>query len=56
MSGPPVGSTSDRLRRRGLQLVWATIIWNVFEVFITIGLGVAAGSIALIAFGTDSVV
>jgi divalent metal cation (Fe/Co/Zn/Cd) transporter len=36
--------------------VWATIIWNIFEVFITIGLGVAAGSIALIAFGTDSVV
>lgn len=47
---------SDRLRRRGLQLVWATIIWNAFEVFITVGLGVAAGSIALIAFGTDSVV
>jgi divalent metal cation (Fe/Co/Zn/Cd) transporter len=37
-------------------LVWATIIWNAFEVFITIGLGIAAGSIALIAFGTDSIV
>ena len=36
--------------------LWATIIWNIFEVFITIGLGVAAGSIALIAFGTDSVI
>jgi len=49
-------NASDRLRRRGLRLVWATIIWNIFEVFITIGLGVASGSIALIAFGTDSVV
>jgi divalent metal cation (Fe/Co/Zn/Cd) transporter len=36
--------------------VWATIVWNIFEVFITIGLGVASGSIALIAFGTDSVI
>lgn len=49
-------SSSDQLRRRGLRLVWITIVWNVFEVFITIGLGVAAGSIALIAFGTDSMV
>jgi len=47
---------ADRLRTRGLRLVWATIIWNAFEVFITIGLGIAAGSIALIAFGTDSIV
>ena len=46
----------DALRRRGLQLVWLTIVWNVGEVFVTIGLGVAAGSIALIAFGTDSMV
>ena len=36
--------------------MWVTIIWNIFEVFITIGLGIAAGSIALLAFGTDSVV
>lgn len=47
---------AGRLRTRGLRLVWATIIWNAFEVFITVGLGIAAGSIALIAFGTDSVV
>ncbi len=50
----PAGS--EQLRRRGLQLVWVTIIWNVFEVFIAIGLGVAAGSIALVAFGTDSMI
>ena len=47
---------SEQLRKRGLQLVWITIAWNLAEVFITIGLGVAAGSIALVAFGTDSMV
>ena len=37
-------------------MVWATIVWNVLEVFVAIGLGLAAGSIALVAFGTDSMV
>lgn len=46
----------EALRRRGLRLEWATIAWNIAEVFITIGLGIAAGSIALVAFGTDSVI
>ena len=55
MSGP-AGSDPEQLRQRGLRLVWITIVWNVFEVFITIGLGVAAGSIALVAFGMDSMV
>jgi divalent metal cation (Fe/Co/Zn/Cd) transporter len=52
----PPDRTFERLRARGLRLVWATIVWNLFEVFITIGLGIAAGSIALVAFGTDSMV
>lgn len=51
-----MSSPQASLRRRGLQLVWLTIAWNIVEVFITIGLGVAAGSIALVAFGTDSIV
>ena len=33
-----------------------TIAWNVVEVGVTIGLGVAAGSLALVAFGLDSLV
>ena len=45
-----------RLERLGSRLQWATIAWNSFEVFVTIGLGVAAGSLALIAFGLDSLV
>lgn len=47
---------AERLRRRALRLEWATNGWNTMEVFVTIGLGVAAGSLALIAFGLDSLV
>ena len=43
----------DRLARR---LQWGTIAWNVAEVFVTISLGVAAGSLALVAFGLDSLI
>ena len=48
----------DRIRLElvGRRLQWATIAWNSLEVFVTIGLGVAAGSLALIAFGLDSLV
>jgi divalent metal cation (Fe/Co/Zn/Cd) transporter len=42
--------------RRGRRLQYATIAWNLMEVFVTIGLGLAAGSLALIAFGLDSLV
>jgi divalent metal cation (Fe/Co/Zn/Cd) transporter len=39
-----------------MQLEWATNAWNVMEVFVTVSLGVAAGSLALIAFGLDSLI
>jgi divalent metal cation (Fe/Co/Zn/Cd) transporter len=45
-----------RLERLGGRLQWATIAWNSIEVFVTIGLGLASGSLALIAFGLDSLV
>jgi divalent metal cation (Fe/Co/Zn/Cd) transporter len=48
--------THDELRRRGLRLEWATNAWNAMEVFVTIALGVRAGSLALVAFGLDSVI
>jgi divalent metal cation (Fe/Co/Zn/Cd) transporter len=48
--------TAQALRRRGVQLEWATNGWNVMEVVVTISLGIQAGSLALIAFGLDSVV
>ena len=46
----------DVLLARGRRLQVATIGWNLMEVFVTIGLGIAAGSLALIAFGLDSIV
>jgi|SRR5665213_2173912 len=53
------GTTPQRhesLRRRGIWLEWATNGWNLLEVFISISLGIQAHSLALIAFGLDSVV
>jgi divalent metal cation (Fe/Co/Zn/Cd) transporter len=46
----------DVLRQRGLRLEWATNGWNAMEVVVTISLGVQAGSLALIAFGLDSII
>ncbi len=48
--------TLEESRRRGVRLEWATNGWNVMEVVVTITLGLQAGSLALIAFGLDSVV
>jgi divalent metal cation (Fe/Co/Zn/Cd) transporter len=48
--------TREALETRGLRLEYATILWNVVEMFIAIGLGVAARSVALVAFGLDTMV
>jgi divalent metal cation (Fe/Co/Zn/Cd) transporter len=42
--------------RTAMRLEWATVAWNVCEVFVTLALGIAARSLALLAFGLDSVV
>jgi divalent metal cation (Fe/Co/Zn/Cd) transporter len=42
--------------RRGIRLEWATTAWNAMEVFVTVSLGVASGSLALVAFGLDSMI
>jgi hypothetical protein len=44
------------LLRRGLQLEYLTVGWNIAEGLIAVGAGLAAGSIALIGFGIDSFV
>ncbi len=49
-------ATRDDLRRRALGLEWATIGWNVGEFFVTVTLGVMARSLALVAFGLDTLV
>jgi len=54
----PDTSTKDlaALRRRALLLEYGTIVWNAGEAVLTIALGSIAGSVALIGFGTVSVV
>jgi len=49
---------SDRanLQRLALRLEYGTIAWNVGEAGLTISLGIAAGSLALIGFGSDSII
>ena len=44
------------LQRRALLLEYGTIVWNAGEAVFTIALGIAAGSLALIGFGTDSII
>jgi divalent metal cation (Fe/Co/Zn/Cd) transporter len=44
------------LQRRALRLQYWTIAWNIGEAVLTIGLGVAAASLALIGFGMDSII
>ncbi len=39
-----------------MRLEYATVAWNVMEVFVAIGLGIAARSLALVAFGLDSLI
>jgi divalent metal cation (Fe/Co/Zn/Cd) transporter len=45
-----------RLERRARWLAWGGNAWHVVEFAIAIGAGIAAGSIALIGFGADSLV
>jgi divalent metal cation (Fe/Co/Zn/Cd) transporter len=45
-----------RLERRARMLAWGGIGWHVIEFGIALGAGIAAGSIALIGFGADSLV
>lgn len=45
-----------RLQKLAIRLEYATIAWNLGEAVLTIGLGIAAASLALIGFGTDSII
>ena len=50
-----LGSDSG-LRKKALVLVWIGEIWNVFEATIAIWAALIAGSVALWAFGLDSII
>jgi divalent metal cation (Fe/Co/Zn/Cd) transporter len=44
------------LRRTALRLQYLTVVWNLGEAVLTIGMGISARSLALVAFGTDSII
>lgn len=45
-----------RLERRARRLAWWGNAWHVVELAVAIGAGIAAGSVALVAFGLDSLI
>jgi divalent metal cation (Fe/Co/Zn/Cd) transporter len=53
-----VHSTGEHagLVRKAKRLAWAGLAWHGIEAAIAIGAGIAAGSIALIGFGADSLI
>jgi divalent metal cation (Fe/Co/Zn/Cd) transporter len=53
---PVGGGEREALMRRARLLAWGGNAWHVVEFAIAVGAGVAAGSIALIGFGLDSLV
>jgi divalent metal cation (Fe/Co/Zn/Cd) transporter len=50
----PASVTRLRAVRRGQWLTWATLGYNSLEGLLSVGVGLAAGSVALIGFGVDS--
>src|SRR3954454_18063742 len=51
-----VASAHTDLQRRGRRLEYATTAWNCTEAIVAIATGLAANSLALVAFGLDSCV
>lgn len=46
----------EELVRQGLWLARLTIAWNIVEAVVAVSAGIAAGSLALVAFGFDSMI
>jgi divalent metal cation (Fe/Co/Zn/Cd) transporter len=53
-----LGSPTERepFVRRARRLAWAGIAWHVVEATVAVAAGLAAGSVALVAFGADSLI
>ena len=49
-------STESGFRKKALVLIWIGEVWNVFEATIAIWAALLAGSVALMAFGLDSLI
>jgi divalent metal cation (Fe/Co/Zn/Cd) transporter len=56
LSTVPSPQERAALERRAKLLAWGGNAWHVVEFAIAVGAGVAAGSVALIGFGIDSVI
>ena len=52
----PTAVSRPALVRRGLRLNYLTIGYNTLEAIVSLAAGLVAGSVALIAFGVDSVI
>jgi divalent metal cation (Fe/Co/Zn/Cd) transporter len=52
----PADGKRERLVARARLLAWLGIGWHGIEAAVAIGAGIAAGSVALVGFGADSVV
>lgn len=55
-SSPPEPEERERLVRRAKLLAWGGNAWHLVEFAIAVGAGIAAGSIALVGFGADSLI
>jgi divalent metal cation (Fe/Co/Zn/Cd) transporter len=49
-------SSDASLRKRALILVWIGEVWNVFEATVAVWAALLASSVALLAFGLDSLI
>ena len=49
-------SARAQLERRAKLLAWGGNAWHLVEFAIAVGAGIAAGSVALVAFGVDSLI
>ena len=55
-SSPSEPGERERLVRRAKLLAWGGNAWHLVEFAIAVGAGIAAGSIALVGFGADSLI
>lgn len=56
MSSVALVADRPRLERRARLLAWGGNAWHVIEFTIALGAGIASGSVALVAFGVDSLI
>jgi len=52
----PLRASNLRQLQDGVSVEWLTLVWMVIEAAVSLAAGIMAGSIALVAFGIDSVI